>query len=208
MINKVSINRYGHAIKFYEKIEAFMEPFSNIDDKKNNGKKNLIYELDEVEIKRIIEIDEINMNPIFEKLDLYFVPEKRLQEILYEIEIKGARFLFVKRNNSIVGYMEFVMIAGNWYIVNLQLMPKHRTPDVANEILKKIAFNISLNKPKKIITLLQKENVLSLRLHKKIGFQELGMFDEYDTAFIINGEELYANILKRIFGKIEMGVTN
>lgn len=132
------------------------------------------------DIKKYCELDEKNMNPIFDEINLVFVSEKRKKEITYELIVLNSKFLPVFQNNEIVAYFQYTMFDKVMYINELQMELAFRNKVISYRVIKNILHALKNENPKSIYALLQYNNKKAMKLYKKFGFKEVSWFNESD----------------------------
>lgn len=127
-----------------------------------------------VNLDNIIEIDCLNMAAVFESTANKFKPELRRKGLLKEID-KGAEFVIIERNGILIGYLEYVPDGdGEIYVASIQLHPDFKSGFVLRQILSKTYDKLKNSFPTAIKSSVHKTNLLSQKLHEKLGFVNIG----------------------------------
>jgi ribosomal protein S18 acetylase RimI-like enzyme len=142
-----------------------------------------------IDIENIFELDRLNMEEFFNDSAVPFDPEMRRAGLLKEIG-NGAIFITVKREGSLVGYIEYVVEDnGNAYVPSVQVHPKYKRRFVLRGMFSKAYHVLKDNFPAMIRSSVHRDNKLSLKLHGRLGFKKADDTPER-VHFTINGKEL------------------
>ena len=129
------------------------------------------------------------MTPIIEAVGGTFDFERRYQKILDEKK-NGSHFLSVLRNRKIVGYLEYAHDCDDvWKIQSIQIHPEHKGSMVIRDLLSLARQEVNKTKPKLIKSSVHVTNEASLKLHNRMGFQEVGSNDDR-ILFEVRGDKL------------------
>ncbi len=146
----------------------------------------------DIPINQIVEIDRQNMAGFIEAQGGRFDSQRRLQSLKDEIK-KGAVFIFARRANNLVGYIEYWLEDNILKIASIQIIPAFRNGTILRELLSKAYINMKENKPSIIISSAHVNNVLSIKLNTKLGLEKIR--EEKDRLYFqANGPEF----LKRL----------
>lgn len=97
--------------------------------------------------------------------------EKQLEE---ELENPTARFLVLKQNGKLLGYIGANNIANEVYITNIAVFPEYRKKGFGEKLLSRLCY-ISTAEGADFVTLeVRKSNKNAIRLYEKCGFERKG----------------------------------
>ncbi|MBT8339598.1 MAG: hypothetical protein KJP07_06255 [Desulfatitalea sp.] len=127
----------------------------------------------EQEILQIIQIDQLNMSKYFSDTGNNFDVELRKSGIKSELE-SGAVFILVKKNEQIVGYVEYLEKENKKLTIkSAQIHPIRYNPLTLRRFITGIYSRFKGSfEDYDIISAAHRTNRKSISLHKKLGFSE------------------------------------
>lgn len=97
--------------------------------------------------------------------------EKQLEE---ELSNPTARFLVLKQNGKLLGYIGANNVAGEVYVTNIAVFPEYRKNGYGEKLLSRLCY-ISTAEDAEFVTLeVRKSNKNAIRLYEKCGFEKVG----------------------------------
>lgn len=125
-----------------------------------------------IPIDAVIELDRLNMTPIFEAMGVTFDPILRRDRLISEIEA-GSKLETIWQNNLLIAYLEFQIVENHCNVQSIQIHPHYQSGIVLANILGK-TYKRLLNTPILIIhSSVHEGNIKSLSLHRNLGFDEI-----------------------------------
>lgn len=97
--------------------------------------------------------------------------EKQLEE---ELSNPTARFLVLKQNGKLLGYIGANNVAGEVYVTNIAVFPEYRKNGYGEKLLSRLCY-ISTAEDAEFVTLeVRKSNINAIKLYEKCGFEREG----------------------------------
>ena len=143
----------------------------------------------DLDIDAFVELDRINMAPIIEKAGGSFNPQFRRERMLLELE-EGATFLFVQKRGLTVAYLETMREADDTFnVMSIQIHPSFQKNCTLRDLLVAASKQLLVKLPREVRTSVHFNNHRSLKLHRKLGFEETQEKDGR-ILFRIDGAQL------------------
>ncbi len=112
--------------------------------------------------------------PQIAELEALCFSEPWSQKALSESLDAGTLFFVAQKDNEVIGYIGISVIAGEGYITNVAVFPKHRKMGVASALLNRV-LKLRLEMPLEFVSLeVRASNGAAISLYNKLGFLECG----------------------------------
>lgn len=135
---------------------------------------------------KIYPMDKSSINSILNINDLSFPISWSLESLQGELDNKFARYVVLKKGNSIVGYGGMWIIIDESHITNVAVHPDARGHG-AGDIIVEALFRICRKQKVTAITLeVRSSNFVAINLYEKHGFEKEGIRPRY---YEDNGED-------------------
>lgn len=135
---------------------------------------------------KIYPMDKYSINSILNINELSFPISWSLESLQSELDNKFAKYVVLKKGNSIVGYGGMWLIIDEAHITNIAVHPKARGNGAGNIIVEAL-FRICRKQKVTAITLeVRSSNFAAINLYEKYGFEKEGLRKHY---YEDNGED-------------------
>ena len=133
-----------------------------------------------------------DLNNLVEMEDVCFVKNWSRQTLKSDLRNLLSYYYVVEEDGNIVGYYNYLLIAGEVNFNRICVLPEYRGQGVASEMMKHFCAQFKDKKVDKAILEVEIDNKAAIFLYEKFGFQEIYIRKHY------YGKDRHATIMERV----------
>ena len=128
-------------------------------------------------VDECVELDRLNMTPVLAEAGETFRATDRKAGLMKSLSTNG-RLVVVRRSERLAGYVELKFSEDRCAVWSIQVHPDFQRGPVLLELLRRAGETIDDARVRVVVSAVHGSNRKSIRLHRLVGFQEVGINGE------------------------------